>query len=418
MSSPACGLDFGTSNSTFGIAEPGHDPALIALEGEHVTIPSAIFFSFEDGEAHFGRNGIAEYVDGAEGRMLRALKSVLGSALMKDTTRILGRSYSFTEIISLFLGELRSKYEHHTGHAPENVVAGRPVRFVDENDEADKLAESQLYEAIRGQGFKNIEFQFEPIAAALDYERQVNAEELAIVADIGGGTSDFTIVRLSPERAKRVDRANDILATAGVHVGGTDFDRVLSLAQIMPLLGMGTLTADGKRQLPRWPFHDLATWHRINHLQERSVRNELKAIGKEAQQRPRFAMFQHIVEERLGHMLAGEVENAKIGLTDSFQVDFQFEVVDQILATRITRDELDGAIAETADKIPAAMRGALVAAGIAANDIQTVIVTGGSTRLHAVRNRLGVMFENARIVETDAFGSVGMGLTLDALKRF
>src|SRR5690606_23202398 len=122
------------------------------------------------------------------------------------------------------------------------VVMGRPVQFVDDDPVADREAQGQLEAAVRAQGFSEIAFQFEPIAAALDYERQVTAERLALIVDLGGGTSDFTIIRVGPERARKVDRADDILATAGVHIGGTDFDRLLSMSRVMPELGLGSRT--------------------------------------------------------------------------------------------------------------------------------------------------------------------------------
>lgn len=212
MGSIHCGLDFGTSNSTAAIALSGQDPRLLPLEGGRVTIPSAIFFSFEDDEAYFGRRAISEYVTGADGRLMRSLKSVLGTALFADTTRVKRRAVQFSEILGQFVGELKLRSEMALGADIADLVVGRPVHFVDDDPAADLDAQRQLEGALRAQGFRHVEFQFEPIAAALDYEQQVSREELALVIDIGGGTSDFSVIRVSPERAKASDRQPDILA--------------------------------------------------------------------------------------------------------------------------------------------------------------------------------------------------------------
>ena len=250
------GLDFGTTNSTLALAGRGSAPRLVALESDHVTIPSALFYSLEDGQTYFGRAAVFEYVDGAEGRFMRALKSILGTSLMQEKTAVGRQRLGFQELIGHFLRHLRARLEAEAAHdasiVADHVVLGRPVHFVDEDAAADREAEGQLEAAARAEGFRHIEFQFEPVAAALYFESQVNAEQLALVVDIGGGTSDFSVVRLSPERAKASDRRSDILASTGVHVGGTDFDRLLSIAEMMPHFGLGSETADGKRRLPVW----------------------------------------------------------------------------------------------------------------------------------------------------------------------
>jgi len=413
-----CGLDFGTSNSTFGIVQPGQEPQLIALELDKPTIPSVLFFNFENDRTYFGRAAIEEYVTGADGRMMRALKSILGSSLMNDETRIKARRISFVEILGTFLSEIKTRAETEADTTLEQVVAGRPVHFVDDDEAADKKAQNQLEASIRAQGFKHIEFQFEPIAAALDYERQINDEQLALVVDIGGGTSDFTIVRLSPDRSKTSDRQADILATAGVHVGGTDFDRLLSMSRVMPSLGLDTLVKSGNRALPKGPYYDLATWHRINRLYTRATMTELRATRQEALHTEMVEKLIAIVEGRYGHLLASHVEEAKIDLTDRDDAALNFVTDTVSLHQIITRDDLDAAIMHEAARIPATISKALKDAGLDASDIQTLIMTGGSTQIPTVRNSFNQMFANAHFVETDAFGSVGLGLALDASRRF
>src|SRR6202163_4714230 len=213
-----CGLDFGTSNTTLGTIE-GDTPVLAALETGHTTVPSAIFYA-ADGAVLIGRKAIEAYVDGAPGRLMRSLKSVLGTALIDETTRLGRERTGFRDVIAYYLRAVKRRAEQATGRELRDVVHGRPVHFVDNADDADRRAEQTLRQIARELGFDAVTFQFEPIAAALDYERQIANEEVALIADIGGGTSDFSIVRLGPQRHAKADRAADILANGGGGTGG------------------------------------------------------------------------------------------------------------------------------------------------------------------------------------------------------
>ncbi len=418
MARTYCGMDFGTSNSTVAAAGGNAPPRLLPLEDGKQTIPSAIFFSFEEDRTFFGRQAVSEYVTGADGRLMRSIKSVLGTSLFNDTTRVKREALKFSDILGKFISELKRRSEAAVRHDITDIVCGRPVRFVDDDDKADAEAQRQLEGAVRAQGFRHIEFQFEPIAAALDYEQQVTGEELGLVADIGGGTSDFTVIRVSPERARAKDRKPDILATAGVHVGGTDFDRLLSLKKVMPLLGYGTETADGKRPLPSAPYYDLATWHRINRLYNQKLMHELRQTWQEAQFPDLVAMLIALVEDRQGHRLAGRVEEAKIALSEGPQTAFRFVTRDARLETVIAVEELQAALAGATESIARAIGRTLEAAGVKGERIDTLILTGGSTRVPAVAKMLRGLFPTAKAVETDAFGSVGLGLAIDAVRRF
>src|SRR5712691_3052816 len=221
----ACGLDFGTSNTTLGVAATGGSPHLVPLENQATTLPSAVFFDFDSATMAVGQAAIDAYVADGDGRFMRALKSVLGTALIDEETTLRNARIGFRAVTARFLGEVKRRAEATCGTVLDTVVHGRPVRFVDGDDAADARAERALAEIARGIGFRHVAFQFEPIAAAFAYERQIVREEIALVADIGGGTSDFSIVRLGPDRRNRVERAADILGNEGVRVGGTDFDR-------------------------------------------------------------------------------------------------------------------------------------------------------------------------------------------------
>lgn len=415
---PACGLDFGTSNSTLGLISAGGEPTLVDLEAGQKTIPSVLFFGFEDDQVHFGRAAIAEYVSGADGRLMRSLKSVLGTTLFADTTRVKARRLGFGEIIGSFVGEMKRRAETSLGHELTQVVMGRPVHFVDDDAAADQQAQAQLEAAVRAQGFDRIEFQYEPIAAALDYERQVDGERLALIVDLGGGTSDFSLVRVAPDRAGQADRTSDILATAGVHIGGTDFDRLLAMSRVMPELGLGSRTLDGKRHLPVAPYFDLSTWHRINRLYDAKALRDLRSTMREAEAEEKVAVFVDLVEERLGHRLIGAVEEAKIALSDTDRVDFAFPVRERTIATTMTAGHLAEALAASVGRLEATIAETLVQAGIAASQVDSLILTGGSTLVPAVARRLQALFPTAEVVRTDVLGSVGLGLALEAKRIF
>ncbi|MBU1307671.1 MAG: Hsp70 family protein, partial [Alphaproteobacteria bacterium] len=324
----------------------------------------------------------------------------------------------FIEILGLFIAQLKQRAETELGEPIDSVVCGRPVHFVDDDPVADAAAQEQLAGAVRAQGFRHIDFQFEPIAAALDYERQVTAERLALIVDLGGGTSDFSVVRVSPERARASDRSGDILATAGVHIGGTDFDRLLSMTKVMPELGLGSLTRDGKRHLPVAPYYDLSTWHRINRLYNAKALRDLRGTRNEAVEADKVETMIELIEDRLGHRLVGAVEGAKIALSDADSTPFSFAVRDQTIETVMTLDDLSAALASSVQRIETTIAETLRRAGVGIGAIDSLILTGGSTQVPAIAKRLEAMFPDADLVRTDVLGSVGLGLAMDAARKF
>jgi hypothetical chaperone protein len=391
---------------------------LVALEGEQPTLPSAVFFNFEDGYTYFGRRAISDYTDSIEGRLMRSLKSVLGSSLANEKTRIKARQIGFVDIIGLFIDHLKKRLEEDAGGPVDNVVLGRPVQFVDDDAAADMKAQGELEKAARAQGFRHIAFQFEPIAAALDYEQTVTGEELALIVDMGGGTSDFSIVRVSPERARSTDRKADILANRGIHIGGTDFDRLLSIAHMMPELGYLTRTKDHKRNLPAAYFIDLATWQRINLVYTAKAMNDLRQIRYEAERADLVDRFIHVVEHRYGHAMAGLVERAKIALTDQPSAQVKVSLPGARFAAEITRAGLEETIGGDIERVTETVQQTIADAGVAASAITAVFLTGGSTAIQLAKRRILSLVPQASVIEGDMFGSVGLGLALDAQRKY
>ncbi|MBC7586178.1 Hsp70 family protein [Tardiphaga sp. vice352] len=411
-----CGLDFGTSNTTLGTLK-GDVPVLAELEAGHTTIPSAIFFE-ADGATLIGRRAIEAYVEGTSGRLMRSLKSVLGTSLIDETTRTGRERISFRDIIAWYLTAVKRRAETATGKPLRNVVHGRPVHFVDNNEANDRKAEATLRDIATEVGFEQVTFQFEPIAAALDYERTLHSEQIALIADIGGGTSDFSIVRLSPERHLKAERQADILANDGVRIGGTDFDRQLSLGVIMPLLGYRTAMKRAGLDVPSGYFHDLATWSNINRMYESKVMNEVRQVRYEAKQPELLDRLVRVLDEQRGHTLAMEIEDAKIALSSAPNSSIALDWIEPGLKAGVARKELVGHTTSLADRITARIGICLEQAGLQADDIDAVFLTGGSVQLAHVRKAITSAVPNARAIEGDTFGAVGKGLTIEAVRRY
>jgi len=412
----ACGLDFGTSNTTLGtlVADV---PALTELEAGHTTIPSAIFYS-PDTAVLIGRKAIETYVEGAPGRLMRSLKSVLGTALIDETTKVGRERASFRDVIAYYLGVVKRRAEQAVGHELRNVVHGRPVHFVDNAPEQDRKAEQTLRDIARGIGFDDVTFQFEPIAAALDYERQISDERIALIADIGGGTSDFSIVRLSPKLHRKADRTSDILANDGVRIGGTDFDRQLSLGVVMPLFGHRSQMKRAGVSAPSSYFHDLATWSTINSMYDQKVIAQVRQVRYDAAEPELFDRLVRVLDEQRGHTLAMEVEGAKIALSDQRKAAIPLEWVEPGLSSSVVRGDLVNHTGQLAERIAARINVCLKQARLTADDIEAVFLTGGSVQLAHVRNAIIKSVPNAQIIEGDTFGAVGKGLTIEAAQRY
>ena len=412
----ACGIDFGTSNSTVGWLRPDSD-ILIPLEDGKVTLPSVIFFNVEERRPVYGRLALHEYLEGYEGRLMRSLKSLLGSKLLKSETSILGSALPFKDLLGLFLGTLKSRAEATAGREFDSVVLGRPVYFGDDDDTADREAPDTLVAVAQKLGFKDISFQFEPIAAAFDYERTLNQEELVLIVDIGGGTSDFSLVRLSPERRQLADRQSDILATGGVHIGGTDFDKQLSLQGVMPLFGYGSLMKS-QALMPTSHFINLATWHTINTVYSQKAQLALKDMRYDAQDTAGMDRLFKLIEQRAGHWLAIQVENSKIELTHADRLNLNLSHIEKDLSAELTRPLFEESIAQLLARIQASVNQLLASAGVSHEQINTVFYTGGSSGIPALRHSIDQLLPQARKAEGDQFGSIGSGLAIEAFKRY
>lgn len=412
-----CGIDFGTSNSALAIADAAGIRLLAVEEGQE-TLPTVMFFEAGHAAPLFGRAAMGRYLNGHHGRFMRALKSILGSALIEEKTIINGKPKPFIDVISLFLANLRAVYEQQEGCAPEQVVLGRPVYFVDGNPAADQAAEDQLRRAAEAAGFRHIAFQYEPIAAALDYEQQVRGEELVLIADIGAGTSDFSIVRVAPMRAKKAERKDDILANGGVHIGGNDFDKGLSLDSVMPHFGYKTPTKQAGRLQPNSYFLDLATWHKIHFLYTARTRRDVEAMQKDSAVPDCLERFVSVLEHMTGHDVAYQVEAAKIALSAAETAQIALGMVEADFVVETSRQKFEAASAGNLAAILASLNATLAAAGVTPAQISTLVFTGGAAQMPLLRHTLRKALPDAAVYEAHAFASVASGLAVDAARRF
>ena len=426
--SPCCAIDFGTSNSAVALPGPG-GVRLVALENGQPTMPTAVFYQ-ADGPAHlaepprlYGRAAVAAYVEGQDGRLMRSMKSILGSALLEQRTDVGGgRAVRYGDVITGYLRYLKKLADAEAGAPITRAVLGRPVFFVDDEPERDRQAAAALASAAQAVGFEELHFQYEPIAAAFAHEATVTAEQLVLVADIGGGTSDFSLVRVGPDRRERLARGDDILANHGVHVAGTDFDRRVALATILPLLGYGSFgparPGEAARELPSSIFFDLATWHLINTVYAPARLAEWRAMRSwyaDPQQHRRLMV---VLEERLGHALAGAAEQAKIDVALHGSAAIDLDVVEPGLAAALDAAGAARALQADQARIVAAAHETLRQAGVPATAVQAVFFTGGSTGLSSLVDGIAAVFPAATAVRGDRFASVAQGLGLHAERVF
>lgn len=402
------GIDFGTSNSAATLINTSGALQVIPLDGAKAEMPTALFFASETHTVLYGSEAMQAYLNGTEGRLLRSLKSLLGSRLMDEYTAVGDKSIRFFDIVVLFFKELKRRCEAHVGQPLTHAVLGRPVHFVDDDAERDLLAQETLGRAALEAGFTHIAYQMEPIAAALDYEQRVTQETTALVVDIGGGTSDFTVIRLNPARSTQSDRSADILATTGVHIGGTDFDRLLDLATVMPHLGYKHVGTGG-RIVPSSVFFDLSTWHLIHQAYTRKALHFAKELWTDYTDQALHRRLMDALEEQHGHRMLAGVEAAKIACSisgDSAVVNLDF--LDRTLTPTIDAQNMELALHSSIAQVVQCAQECVAAAGL--QGVDAVYLTGGSSALRTLIEALRLAMPQAMLVEGNRFGGVAAGL--------
>ncbi|MFN3202739.1 MAG: Hsp70 family protein [Bradymonadia bacterium] len=418
------GLDFGTTNSALAIA-PEHGPAhLIPLTGPQGTasICRSIMF-FERGmratdlEISIGAQAVHRYVEtGGEGRLIQSIKSHLASGLFSET-RVINRRFDLPDLIGVFLQHLRRHTDVDLG---DRVVVGRPVRYwgaKDAEDEARALERMQAALALAG--FHEVVFEYEPVAAALKYGSGLHREELVLIADFGGGTSDFSLIKVGP--GVDPEDPDTILGTGGVGIGGDTFDGRIIHEAVAPALGYGSTydTPYGKTlPIPAWIYGKLERWHHLSFLKSPDTLKLLREIASGAEDPDQIEALIALVDENLGHPLHQAVERTKVALSGDDSTRFRFDLPPLDLTAAVQRATFNDWISPDLATIDAVITDLLDSTGVSADQIDRVFTTGGSSLVPAVRGMLTTRFGADRLAAGDELTSVATGLAIRARSRF
>ena len=425
----AVGLDFGTTNSAVGWVGPDGTPVLarFPLPGEGAatsTFRSVLYFDRgEEGEAALraaaGPEAIARYLASEErgGRLIQSLKSFLASRLFASTS-ILGISFRLEELAAHILRPLREAASEALGAPVVRAVVGRPVRFVHaEGPEDEALALTRLGAALRNAGFRDVVFEYEPVGAAWHYERGLTQDELILIADFGGGTSDFSLLRVGPGVRSAGDRARALLGNDGVPLAGDAFDGRLVRHLVAPLLGRGAefRSLFGRvLPIPSWIYAHLERWHHLSFLRSPKTLQLLLDLRREALEPERIEALLHLVEHDLGFLLFRAVERAKRELSERDATRFVFEHEELRIDRPVTRAEFEGWIADELAAVAGCVDGLLRRTRVPAAAVERVFLTGGSSLVPAVRRIFARRFGEEKLRSGGELTSVASGLALRA----
>lgn len=414
-------IDFGTSNSTVGIMQGGQ-PVLLQPETGKRAVPTALFFPHGKTTPIPGFAAIQAYLGEDPGRFMRGLKGVLGTDLFNESTQIGTQPVTFREIIASYIGWLVKTAEAELGHPVTHLMLGRPVHFLTNQPEADAIAESQLREVVATLNIPHVAFMAEPLAAAYHYEHTLKQEELALIIDIGGGTADFSLLRLGPALKDKADRSEDILATHGLRLGGAMIDQAFAMAHVMPTFGRGTEIAGptGPKGLtvPEGYFTQLTTWHRIHRMYERKTLQEVGGVLQEALEPQKVERLVTLLEERGGHKLMLDIEGAKITLSDAAEALLNLGWIERDLTLPLTAEALASATQNWRNTLTDSIRHTLAQANTPAEHLTTVFVTGGPSAMPLVQATIRHALPQSNIILGDQLTSVGTGLVLAAHRHF
>ena len=403
------GIDFGTTNSAIAAADERGAVQLVPLKDAPYW--RTVLYFEPNGALNAGTPAITRYLETeGEGRLVQSIKSHLASATFKST-QIFGRRWMLDDMIAAYLRQLRAAAPFELG---ERAVIGRPVRYWGaESDHDDNRAVERMRSALGKAGFTDVVFEYEPVGAAARYAARLDHEELIVVADFGGGTTDFTVIRVGGGKT-------EVLATGGIGISGDAFDARVIDAVVAPALGRGsryvTDEMGGEAPVPAWLYGHLRRWHLLSFLKEESTQRLLERVTRGAREPARIAKLVSIVEEDLGLPLHRAVEGSKVRLSHS-PVD-SVALTELALDLPVTRADFDSWIAEDLASIAGVLDQVLARAGVTVGDIDRVFATGGSSLVPAVRGALAARFGEDRVVGGEELTSVAWGLAARAKEVF
>ena len=433
---PSIGIDFGTTNSSIAILSNGEQQLLSfpSLQGPTQSYRSVLYL---EQIKHAGRTQLKSFTGPraiehylhpeSPGRLIQSLKSYLPSRSLTGT-EVFGRRYTLENLIARILTDLRLVLEAHLGHPVRHATVGRPVRFVSaETAEDDAFAVARLEAAFKEAGFTSVDFEFEPIAAAYAYESTLTHDELILIGDFGGGTSDFSLLHVGPSVRARGRSPQDLLGNAGLGLAGDAFDARIVRKLVSPVLGSDSFertfaqAADRPAPIipavPAWIYANLERWHYLSFLKTRNVTEILKAARARAEEPEKIAALITLIEEDLGYQLHQAVQRLKIDLSQTESADFNFCDGSLDITAHVSRADFEAWISDDLTAIETTVDGLLSTHNIAPHQIDRVFLTGGTSFVPAVRRIFDTRFTAARVRTGNEFTSVAQGLALSAAQR-
>ena len=417
VSSAAIGIDFGTSNSALATCDAqGQVQLLETAGGKGATVPTVLFFPSYEKDVFVGHDAIDRYLEtGFDGRFVQSIKAYLPSESFSGT-HIRGRFYGIEELIAAFLRRFVQGAEAVGKIRLDGpIVLGRPARFSDD-PAAERLAAGRLARAAELAGLKDVQFLIEPIAAALAYESSLERDETVFVADLGGGTSDFAVMRVGPSYRGSADRRSSILASGGLSVAGDRFDGEIVRAKVLPLLGWGTEydTLNGPARVPNWMYLRLLRWNHVSFLKSAKNLDFLRRVAATSHAKAELQAFLRLVDEDLGYSLYRAIERAKRDAAQGRTALIVDEEHALPVEAELTPDEFVEATVELVDAIRSHAQSVLSDAQLDAGNVDAVFITGGTGLLPIVRQIFEDMFDGERVRSRQAFTSVADGLARGA----
>ena len=410
------GIDFGTTNSALSVYRDGK-VEVVAVDGNDNSgelMRSVLYFS-EENEIYAGQEAIHQYVsDGAVGRFMQSIKTFLPNTSF-DSTEVFGKRYTIDDLVAVILTKLKARGEAYVGCQVESVVLGRPVIF--STDAAkDAVAEKRLERAARKAGFKKIWFQYEPVAAALAFEEtlQVGEERTVFIGDFGGGTSDFSVIRVKGGAFDRSDRRSDVLSLGGVYVAGDKFDSQIMWDKVAHHFGRyaryKTMGKDDWVNIPKSIIYTLCQWHRIPLLRARKTRELIRMIKGTVDNRQAIEHLENIIDDNFGFFLFQAIEKAKCELSDCEQAIIRFKDRNLCIGEELGKGEFESLNAENFSQIAACIDDVVSRAGLQAAQMDTVFLTGGTSRIPHIQTLFAERFGRDKLKQRDALTSVVHGL--------
>jgi hypothetical chaperone protein len=420
----ALGLDFGTTNSSIALVTASGEVEVAqfpAAAGFTESFRSLLYLERhrEAGRTTIkswsGPEGIERYLHSDEkGRLIQSLKSFLASRSLQST-EVFGRPFRLEALIAKILRDIRTAAEKRFGSDLPPVVVGRPVRFVGaESDEDDEYALSRLRESLKEAGFPRVSFEYEPVGAAYHYESTLSKDELIVIGDFGGGTSDFSLLRVGPSFSSGDLAHGRVLGNQGLGLAGDAFDAKLIRHLVSPALGAGsTLRSSGKLlPVPNWVYLKLERWHHLSFLKSQETLNMLMSVARQALEPEKIKALLYLVRHDLGYQLHRAIQKLKASLSHQETATFRFDDGDVTIRADVTRSDFETWISEELSAIENSLDALLSKTGIAPQEVDRVFLTGGSSLVPSVRRIFESRFGPEKIRTGDEFTSVARGLAL------